>query len=658
MKSTEVRRARALVAAIGLIVAVLAYSDARNPVAGQATAQAAQEASRERPSQAHEVEAALARTGLAAKLEVALGGAFGGVWFDPAAAQVHVGVTSPLARRNAEAVAAQAGLAEDVVATPVRSSWEQLLAAQARWSHRLEDLLERGWASTSLATDLNSLEVELSSSVPPTRREALERAAATASVGIEIRVAPSADLTGVKAARCAKFAKFKAFCDPTIVAGMSLDGPVPEKGQPRKTCTAGPTAIEKGATEKAAATVTYLLTAGHCIVGAGGSGLGWFAYSKKGEPEGEHEVGTAGVYLNGESDIGIITMDQAFWARANNLIPVIPALAEWSAAAEVEPTAVKSQANPTKNTKTCFSGERSGKVCGEIIETGVSKKFEGETEFTKNLAKVQLAGGKKGGIGDSGGPFYSETSTSTVEGTLVGIDEEGKTEEGNIIYFQPLNISFEKLEKEKETALELLTEAKEKRHPKLKAGKFPVTIHGTGHSEKFTTEAGTIECKSTTYHAVASEESSTLTIAPEYKECKASFLEASATVSMEGCAYVFHVIEKTSTDNYRAESDISCPEGKSIKITAATCSAEIKAQTGRETVDLIDDTEASPKRDITMRPTLTGIAYSVTNDGSLCPFSGTGEKTGGEYTSGENTTLTGQSTTEGAEKIAIEIVDQ
>ena len=92
------------------------------------------------------------------------------------------------------------------------------------------------------------------------------------------------------------------------------------------------------------------------------------------------------------------------------------------------------------------------------------------------------------------------------------------------------------------------------------------------------------------------------------------------------------------------------------KIAAGACKAEIKAQTERETVDLVDDTSASPKKNITMRPTLTGVSYTVTQDGFLCPFNGTGEKSGGEYTSAESTSLTGQSPTEPAQKIDIEVV--
>ncbi|HEX9966611.1 MAG TPA: hypothetical protein VGB06_01565, partial [Solirubrobacterales bacterium] len=130
-----------------------------------------------------------------------------------------------------------------------------------------------------------------------------------------------------------------------------------------------------------------------------------------------------------------------------------------------------------------------------------------------------------------------------------------------------------------------------------------------------------------------------------------------ATVESEGCTHVLHVNEKLSTDNYRAAWDVSCPAGKSIKTVAGTCKFEVQSQSGRELVDLIDDTAATPKKDITFRPTVTGISYGVTQDGFGCPFNGVGEKVGAQYTSNENITLTGQSTTEPAEKIDVEVAD-
>ena len=196
--------------------------------------------------------------------------------------------------------------------------------------------------------------------------------------------------------------------------------------------------------------------------------------------------------------------------------------------------------------------------------------------------------------------------------------------------------------------------------PTFEAESFPVTIHGTNtiEKEKFTTEAGTVECFSSFHGEITKtqheKEPSTLTAHPTYTECRA-FGFLSATVTTTGCNYVFHATEKTSLDNYKAHVDVVCEAGKSIKIVASTCSAEVKGQTGLTTAAIKDDTTATPKKDTTVTPNVAGIAYTVTNDGFLCPFNGTGAKTGGTYTSSEAVTITGQSPTVPATKIGIEV---
>ena len=651
MSATQIRWSRGLVIAIGLLVVLLGY--AQSTIGDAPEMSARERAELERSQEASEAEAAIARTNIASKLEAALGDDFGGVWFDPDTAQLYVGVTSPESRRNAEAVAAQEGLVENVTETSVRWTWARLEAEQERWNRLLADLFERGEVSTSLVASYNAVNVRLSSSVAMSRREALESDAAASDVNVLIDIAPRSEFLVSRGTRCRKFAKFEAFCNPTIVAGVVVDSEA--VGGKSASCTGGPAAILKNRDEKSAATKTYVLTAGHCLENGGGEGKKWYAYNKSGE-EGEEELGTAGPFLNGATDVGAIEMSTKYWAEEKKPIPVEPTIAEWSAAADFEPTAVKSQTNPTEGITTCFSGQRSGKGCGEIEEVNVKIKFEGSAEETERLFKVKLENGAKGGQRDSGGPFYSKASPSAAEGVFVGYFNEGN-EEGSTVYFHSLTTSFETLEIKKGLALELLHESNKKRHGKFKASKYPVTIHGsTTSTVTFATEAGTVECKESTYHAVLSEATSTLTVTPVYKGCSA--FENSATVSMEGCTYVYHVTEKASADNYRAHKEISCPEGKAIKIDSGNCKLDINAQTERETVDIIDDTSASPKKDITLQPTVTGVTYTVTGDKCTCPFNGIGSKADGEFTSDENITLTGQNPSSPSEKIDIEVADE
>lgn len=655
MQLTKITGLRAGATLLAVAVAAATYLGGQAPGAERATAIADEGLSGDRTTQAREAEADIARTNLAGRMTTALGDAFAGVWFEPSTAQLHVGVVSDAGQRLVEGVAARAGLSAIVMATPVSSTWGQLEDAQQRWNRRLADLLERSEASTALAPDANAVQVTLGSSVTSARRAQLERAADDdgAAVAIEARQRPLSPARD--ALQCAKWEKFIAFCDPHIVAGVVVDSEE-VGGKILQSCSAGPAAILANRDQKEAATNTYVLTAGHCIEKGGGEGKIWYAYNKEGEVKGKKELGTAGPFLNAQTDVGAVLVNRAanYWVKDKDPIPLVPKVALW-AGAEHDPTVVKKQIPPVKGAKTCFSGQRSGKVCGTIENASMTFKFEGEPVATERLSEVKLAGGKTGGKRDSGGPFYSEATPSSVEGTMVGFSG-GNAEEGPIVYFHSLEASFETLGKEKAFTLELLTEAKEKRHGKFKAGKYPVTVHGTTTGgEKFVTEAGTVECKQDTYHGTLAAESSTLTLSPVYKTCTA--FGFAATVESEECTHVLHVNEKVSTDNYRSAWDVSCPAGKSIKTVAGTCKFEVQTQSGRELVDLIDDTTATPKKDITFRPTVTGIAYGVTQDGFGCPFNGVGEKTGAQYTSNENITLTGQSTTEPAEKIDVEVAD-
>jgi hypothetical protein len=171
---------------------------------------------------------------------------------------------------------------------------------------------------------------------------------------------------------------------------------------------------------------------------------------------------------------------------------------------------------------------------------------------------------------------------------------------------------------------------------------YPVTVHGveTHGNTTIVTEAGTATCEHTV-HGELSVASQTLTLKPTFTNCTA-FGFASATVAVEGCDYLYHVTTKLAADKYQAHMDIVCPAGKSIKITTGTCKMEIKGQTGLTTVDF-DDMTTMPEsgNDVTLTDTVTGVAYTVTEDGFLCPFAGTGAKVNGEFKSHQPLTLKG-----------------
>jgi hypothetical protein len=168
---------------------------------------------------------------------------------------------------------------------------------------------------------------------------------------------------------------------------------------------------------------------------------------------------------------------------------------------------------------------------------------------------------------------------------------------------------------------------------------YPKTWYATNSAgqETLTTEAGTVECASTFSGSIAGA-TQEFTVNPVYSGCKA-FGFLNATVAMEGCSYRLKITTTLTspTHHYQVHSNVVCPAGKAIKITAGTCVVTIGAQTGLTTADLENNAATT---DILFRPTKGKTNYTVVTDGFGCPFAGTGVKTDGTYTSHSATTIT------------------
>jgi Trypsin len=600
MQSIQPRRARASIVAIGLIVAAVAYLDAQSSVAGQTAL--ARGASPGRSSQAREAEAEIARTDLGRTIKNAMGSAFGGMWFEPSTAQLHVGVTSTASRETAEAVAASAGLAGIVTETPVRSTWAQLAAEQHRWNDRLADLFDRGEVKTSIAPDTNSVEVELGSGVSSSRRAALKGEASAGTVDVSVAATPYSDLRVERQARCKAFWPTEAYCDPTIVAGVSI-----ENNKETGRCTAGPAVVlEKPTKAKPTrATETYLLTAGHCIEETGGINEKWSSFNKNSEKK---EIGAAVDYRNKKTDAGVIKVNNpvinksGYWA-VKGLSPVTPAVALWEEA-EPEPVTVLGESEPLKGTEACLSGQTTETQCGEIVKESTSVDW-GTGVLNEELAEVTGPTTEKG---DSGGPWFANGSPGHIEGTHVG-----RLKSGNVV-FQPLPSIFKNLTYK----FALLMESNENRHPvKIHAESAPAVLTGKQDGEKqtvFKGDAGTLSCAKATYSGELTETQEVeVTLTPSYSECKAFGL--SATVDVNSCQYTFTTAAKEEA-NYEGSVDLICPEGKRLEITAVGCRITVEPQADLETITYTNNGSGST-REITIDFALSEIAYEEHN---VAPF--------------------------------------
>jgi hypothetical protein len=153
---------------------------------------------------------------------------------------------------------------------------------------------------------------------------------------------------------------------------------------------------------------------------------------------------------------------------------------------------------------------------------------------------------------------------------------------------------------------------------------YPTTATATSAigNDVFTTEGGTVECAGH-FQGTLAAASSDLTVTATYTNCKAfGFVEATVT----GCKYTFTAVSKTS-----ANVDVVNP----CTIIASNCHVTVENQGPLSSVTLANVAEG----DVTVKANVENIKYNVIKDGFLCPFAGTGVKSGATYKQGTAITV-------------------
>jgi hypothetical protein len=534
-----------------------------------------------RAAEAIELQRAVAKTQLVGRLEAALGEEFAGVWFEPAAALLHVGVTSSSAQQAAEAVAAVVGLQDRVVETAVRSTWAELTAAQDRWSKKLSDLFAAEEARTGLNARDNALDVSVGTGVSADRRAALEREAAAEDVRVVVTTVPGDQLSlpgEAKDTKCKEFAEDEAFCGSPLTAGVRIKAGT-------KICTAGPLAIPISARAE-----TYMVTVGHCIDNAGEE-EDWFAFPKKEE---EKEIGPAGKWaINERGDYGKVKIKAgSFWLTGEAKTPTYAVTARWSKKEETSYSVDGEQA-PVKEAVTCHQGQSTGEKCGKIKNTSVEATVE--EVLVKGLVEHEA----ESAAGDSGGPYMGiyeeefEEEEIYIEGTHV---TKG--------LYMPIAVSLRELE------LELLTVGNEHRtfghFKKKKAGVTTITGEGFGPLLAFAAH-GPVSCMKTHWEAKTPAEGlsqETLTITPKYEGCVYKG-NPNATVEMNGCDYLLN--------GTNSQFKIECPEEKSITVKGLVMGVlKCTFSIGAQTVGGATYTNLGGANGITVKLSSPWIKYSTT----------------------------------------------
>lgn len=164
----------------------------------------------------------------------------------------------------------------------------------------------------------------------------------------------------------------------------------------------------------------------------------------------------------------------------------------------------------------------------------------------------------------------------------------------------------------------------------------PVTLKGEDEGGaganffKFPGLPGQVECPGSTYtghrfnitpHEVIPVNSTTATITPKYNNATCTANGLKATVTMEGCDFVFHLGATTASppaDEYGVTADLVCPVGKNVIVhlyASATseavtlCTLTIKAQNGITGLDIINEVDGTGKTNDTI--TITGTSKNI-----------------------------------------------
>jgi hypothetical protein len=444
-----IRGGVAIALMLGIVVAVASSAEA-SP-SGQLGAYMRQGLSLKRAQVALATQSQVEAAELPVRLEKALGASFAGVWFEPHTGKFCIGVVSSASRRAAEQVVAQAGLAGVVRYVSVRSTWTQLISAQGEWGIKLEHLRGQQF-STGLTPSNNAVSVTLSSSVPQHERALLEREAAGSDVNVSITVVPPEALeVRPDNSRC-EFLSELAYCSKPIAAGVLISELNTAKPALGEYCTAGPLAILSNPATLAAGLETFLITAGHCLVGT----TEWFTSTHPGPNRVTSAIGSTVKLLDDLfGDLGDILLGTN-WLHAG-VTPALAQITNYQDGGLREALNVLGEAASVLNASLCKQGATSGERCGIITGVNILETIGGV--HVHNIEKTNVC--SEGG--DSGGPYATLPNGNGVDILGTHIGSQKTTCSGLFCstcesFYEPIKTSLEGL------GLTLLTTTNQTRH--------------------------------------------------------------------------------------------------------------------------------------------------------------------------------------------------
>lgn len=243
---------------------------------------------------------------------VALGGAFGGVWFDNTRGTFYVGIAastiSPAALTEktaaAEVVTAEMEMAGHVVYQRVQWSMAELEAANDSVVATMQSLETAHEATVGIDVAANDIEIYLSAAASSAGRQTAEAISRTAAVKTVVVEKPAVS-----------FAAHQLACPPT--EWDSLNGSYTTYcNQPLRSAAAmddntNGTACSIGALFGGSSGNVYAVTAGHCLY----NNLGHWWSTVDASTGQRHNIGEAAKAVNGSNgDMGMIKMNEgSYW---------------------------------------------------------------------------------------------------------------------------------------------------------------------------------------------------------------------------------------------------------------------------------------------------------------------------------------------------------
>lgn len=175
----------------------------------------------------------------------------------------------------------------------------------------------------------------------------------------------------------------------------------------------------------------------------------------------------------------------------------------------------------------------------------------------------------------------------------------------------------------------------EAEQPRFEAAKYPVALSGSqdpAQPHTFGFKSGKASCENASFGSEAFGPTTELSVSAAYTGSCVTLGFAGGSISMNGCGYVFHILNVGPP--YAGEADIVCPEGKTIVIVSKLfgtpkCTITIPAQAG---ISGIGFQNYQWGMVVNANLSLTGVDYHQQEGTGIGRCVGTGNFSDGTYT--------------------------